>query len=221
MFLLFATMSQQSTIKLSEIFSQAFKQTKSNFIAFLPLIVAIIVIATYAANTYIGDIDLTDPAALEALQHKANMVTLVSVLLTPIEIGFMLMGVKASRGLTLNTSDIFKILPDAPKIIILAIISFIFVQIGMALLILPGLFLLAMISMAQPLMVDYRLPMLEAVKQSMKKCYEHAGLVLQMYTFLFILIIASFFTFGIALILTIPFYVNAKGILYCHFFDKE
>lgn len=213
-------MSQQSSIKLSEIFSQAFEQTKSNLLAFLPLIVAIIIIATYAANIYIGDLDLTDPAALEILQHKANMVALVSILLTPIEVGFMLMGVKAARGLKLNWSDIFKILPDAPKIIVLAILSFVAVQIGM-ILILPGLLLLALISMAQPLMVDYRVPMFEAVKQSIQKCWGHAGLVLQMYTFLFILIFASFFTFGIALLVTIPFYVNAKGILYCHFFDKE
>lgn len=214
-------MNSSPSISLSNIFKQAFEQTKSNFIAFLPLIVTIILIATYAANTYIGEIDLSDETALAALQQKANMVTLISVLLTPIEIGFMLMGVKASRGLALKATDIFAIIPASPKIIILAILSFVVVQFGMALLILPGLFLLAMLSMAQPLMVDYRLPMTEAVKQSVKKCYEHAGIAIQMYTILFILIVASFFTFGIALILTIPFYVNAKGILYCELFDKQ
>ena len=214
-------MNSSPSISLSNIFKQAFEQTKSNFIAFLPLIVTIILIATYAANTYIGEIDLSDETALAALQQKANMVALISVLLTPVEIGFMLMGVKASRGLALKATDILAIIPASPKIIILAILSFVVVQLGMALLILPGLFLLAMLSMAQPLMVDYRLPMTEAVKQSVKKCYEHAGIVIQMYTILFILIVASFFTFGIALILTIPFYVNAKGILYCELFDKQ
>jgi len=214
-------MNSSPSISLSSIFSQAFEQTKRNFVAFLPLIVTIILIATYAANTYIGEIDLSDETALAALQQKANMVTLISVLLTPIEIGFMLMGVKASRGLDLKATDIFAIIPSSPKIIILAILSFFVVQLGMSLFILPGLFLLAMLSMAQPLMVDYRLSMVEAVKQSLKKCYEHAGIVIQMYTLLFILIVASFFTFGIALILTIPFYVNAKGILYCELFDKQ
>lgn len=214
-------MKSNASLSLNAIFSQAFTLTKSNFFAFMPLILGILVIASFAANHYIGDIDIHSEAGLSQLQQKANMVTLVSVLLTPIEIGFMLMGVKAARGLPLRSSDILAILPDSPKIVILAIISFIFVQLGMALFIIPGLFLLAMISMAQPLMVDYRLSMVEAVKRSMLTCYQHAGLVIQMFTLLFILILLSFFTFGIALLLTIPFYVNAKGILYCQLFDNE
>lgn len=214
-------MKSNAPLSLNAIFSQAFSLTKSNFFAFMPLILGILVIASFAANHYIGVIDIHSEAGILKLQQKANVLIIVSIILTPIEIGFMLMGVKAARGLPLRSSDILAILPDSPKIIILGAISYVFTQLGMALFIIPGLFLLAMISMAQPLMVDYRLSMVEAVKRSMLTCYQHAGLVIQMFTLLFILILLSFFTFGIALLLTIPFYVNAKGILYCQLFDNE
>ena len=215
-------MNSSPSISLSNIFKQAFEQTKTNLNAFLPLLLTLLLIVVYAANTYIGEIDLSDEAAFGEFQHKANIAGLIGLVLTPIEIGFMLMGVKASRGLTLRTIDIFAIIPDSPKIIILALLSFVVIQLGLALLVLPGLFLMAMLSMAQPLMVDYRLTMIEAVKRSVRKCYYHAGLVVQMYAVLIIIIIVtSIFTYGIALLLTIPFYVNAKGILYCELFDKQ
>jgi len=214
-------MLSSPSLSLSSILQSAFNQTKNNFVAFLPLIVVVLLAVNLAVVKFVGDIDLSDEASLIELQKKANMVTIISLLFTPIEIGFMLMGVKASRGLTLRSTDIFAILPDSAKIVILAIISFIFVQIGMALFILPGIFLLMMISMAQPLMCDYRLTMVEAVKKSILTCYQHVGLIIQLYVILFTLILLSFFTYGIALIFTIPFYVNAKGQLYCALFDSN
>lgn len=214
-------MNTSQPLHLSDILTKAFTQTKQNFVAFLPLILIVLVAVNYTATSYLAELDLTSEAGLAQLQSKANMVTIISLLLTPIEVGFMLMGVKAARGLSLKPTDIIAILPDSAKIVILAIISFILVQAGMMLLILPGLFLLVMLSMAQPLMCDYRLPMIEAIKRSAKGCYQHTGLVIQMYLILFILIVLSFFTFGIGLIFTIPFYVNAKGILYCQLYDTQ
>lgn len=131
------------------------------------------------------------------------------------------MGVKASRGLGVRTIDILAIFPDSAKIVILAFILSVLVQIGFSFLILPGIFLLMVTSMAQPLMCDYRLSMIEAVKRSCKVCYKNIGIIIPFYLVLSLLILASFFTFGIALILTIPFYLNAKGVLYCHLFDNK
>jgi uncharacterized membrane protein len=214
-------MTASANLSLSTILKSAFEQTKKNFVAFIPLILLVLLVVNLAAVKYLGDIDLSDKASLAQLQQKANIVTIVSLLFTPIEIGFMLMGVKAARGLSIKSTDIFNIFPDSAKIVILAIISFVFVQIGMALFILPGLFLLIMVSMAQPLMCDYRLSMVDSVKKSIKTCYKHAGLAIQLYVILFVLILLSFFTYGIALIFTIPFYVNAKGLLYCALFDNK
>jgi len=214
-------MTSSASLSLSLILQSAFNQTKKNFIAFLPLIVIVLLAVNVAVVKFVGDIDLSDEASLIVLQEKANMVTIISLLFTPIEIGFMLMGVKASRGLSIKSTDIFAILPDSAKIVILAIIAFIFVQIGMALFVLPGIFLLMMVSMAQPLMCDFRLSMIDSVKKSITTCYKHVGLVIQLYVILFTLILLSFFTYGIALIFTIPFYVNAKGILYCALFDNK
>lgn len=214
-------MTASANLSLSTLLKSAFEQTKKNFVAFIPLIVLVLLTVNIAAIKYLGDIDLSDEASLVQLREKANIVTIVTLLFTPIEIGFMLMGVKAARGLSIKSTDIFAIFPDSAKIVILAIISFIFVQLGMVLFVFPGIFLLMMISMAQPLMCDYRLTMVEAVKKSMKTCYQHAGLVIQLYIILFTLILLSFFTYGLALIFTIPFYVNAKGLLYCALFDHQ
>jgi len=222
-------MTQPAPNILTTIFKTAFTQTKGNFLKFLPILIIVLFGVNYLILQIFSDIDLNallldmenNPDALEPFQDKIYLFALVSLLTTPIEVGLMLMGVKASRGLSIRSSDIFAIFPDSAKIVILAFVLSVLVQIGFSFFILPGIFLLMMTSMAQSLMCDYRLSMIEAVKRSFKVCYKHLGIVVPFYLVLCILIIASFLTFGLALILTIPFYLNAKGVLYCHLFDKK
>ena len=220
-------MNQPTSEILTSVFKKAFSQTKGNVFKFLPILIIVLLGVNYLVLQIFSDIDTeallldmqSNPNALEPFQNTVYLFALISLLLTPIEVGLMLMGVKASRGLTIRSTDIFAIFSDSAKIVILAFVLSVFTQIGFSLLILPGIFLLMMTSMAQPLMCDYRLSMVEAVKRSFKICYQHIGLVIPFYLVLCLLIIASFFTFGIALIVTIPFYLNAKGVLYCHLFD--
>ncbi len=214
-------MINSSPLTLSSIFKQAFELTKGNFLAFLPILVLILLAFNLFSIQYLSDINFEEPDFLLHLQDKTYLITIITLLATPIEVGLMLMGVRAARGFSIKSTNLFAIFPDSARIVILALFAFVAVQIGMALFILPGLFLLMMTSMAQPLMCDFRLSMVEAVKRSCIICYENFGLVINFYMILFAIIIASFFTFGIALIFTIPFYLNAKGVLYCQLFDKQ
>lgn len=219
-------MTEPASSTLTSIFKTAFAQTKGNFFKFLPILIIVLFVVNYLALQIFSDIDFNtldlenNPNALEGFQNEIYLLALISLLTTPIEVGLMLMGVKASRGLVIRSTDILAIFSDSAKVVILAFILSIFVQIGFSFLILPGIFLLMMTSMAQLLMCDYRLSMVESVKRSFKISYQHIGIIIPFYLVLCLLIIASFFTFGIALIFTIPFYLNAKGVLYCHLFDK-
>jgi len=222
-------MTKPASNILTTVFKTAFTQTKGNFFKFLPILIIVLFSVNYLVLQIFSDIDFdalmldmqTNPDALEPFQEKIYLFALISLLTTPIEIGLMLMGVKASRGLNVRSIDILAIFPDSAKIVILAFIMSVLVQIGFSFLVLPGIFLLMMTSMTQPLMCDYRLSMIEAVKRSFKVCYKNIGIIIPFYLVLFLLILASFFTFGLALIFTIPFYLNAKGVLYCHLFDKK
>lgn len=214
-------MLESSPLTLSFIFKSAFNLTKKNFLAYLPILVLILLAFNFFSMQYLSDINFEDPDLLLHLQDKTYLITVITLLATPIEIGLMLMGVRAARGFTIKSTNLMAIFPDSARIVILALFAFVAVQIGMALFIIPGLFILMMTSMAQPLMCDFRLSMIEAVRRSFKVCYSNLGLVINFYIILFAIIVASFFTFGIALIVTIPFYLNAKGVLYCQLFDKK
>jgi len=213
-------MIESSPLSVSVIFKEAFKQTKGNFIVFLPILILLFLAINLFFTKYLTDIDFSSPEALNQFQGHTYLITIVTLLATPIEVGLMLMGVRASRGFKIKTTNILAIFSDSARIVILGLFAFVAVQIGMTLLILPGIFILMMTSMAQPLMCDFRLTMIEAVKRSWMTCYKELPFIISFYLALFAIIVASFFTYGLALIFTIPFYMNAKGILYCQLYDE-
>ncbi|NRA72716.1 MAG: hypothetical protein HRU24_17045 [Gammaproteobacteria bacterium] len=138
---------------------------------------------------------------------------IVGLLIAPIEVGFMMLGVKAAQGKTLTFSDLFRYLSKTPMIILLAIIINGLVQLGLYLL-LPGIFLMVSLSMAQLLLCDKNYSMIKALTESTRVVMKHWFSCLSVYMLLIGLILLSFLTMGVALVITVPLYLCVKGLLY-------
>jgi len=211
-------MKQQISLSPRTVFKTAFNLTKKNFLAYLPILIISVLLIYLANDLLIGLLQARSPdASMLDLLTKSSAV--IGLLLTPLEIGLMLMGLKAARGEDIKASDIMMVLPHSAKVIVLAMLTMALVQLGFMLLILPGLFLMVILSMAPMLMCERKLNMLAALKCSAQVLSKQWFILFVIYMMLFILIILSLLTQGIALIVTLPFYVNVKGVIYCQLFD--
>ena len=208
----------QSVKKLNAvaILKQGFVLTKANYRFFLPLFVVTFV-AMYLAVSLNRDtlLALVEPENEMKLQI---LMIVFGVLFTPIEVAFMMIGLRAARQKPLYYGDIKTIAAYIPKIIILATtISFI-VQLGM-MVILPGLLFAIIFSMAQMLMCDRNISLMAALQLSASTLIKHLMPCLAIYIVLGIVLTLSIFTFGLAYIFTAPLYYNVKGELYLQIFD--
>lgn len=200
--------------------TQGVQLTKQNFLAFLPLLV-IALAGIFLVNSVLMDVLLQQNPDATMIDLLTKTSAVLGLIIAPVEVGIMLMGLSAARGEKIKFSDIKYILPYSPKIIILAIITMFLVQLGLLLFVIPGLFLMVVLSMAPMIMCDQKLGMTESLKISAQTLSKHWFSLFIVYIWLIIAIILSFYTMGIALILTLPLYVNVKGLMYRQLFDKK
>lgn len=213
-------MTQQQKLTPLSILKEGIKLTKLNFLVYLPLL-AITMLCIYFANEALMEVFLErDPEATK-LDLITKSSAIIGLLLSPVEVGLMLMGLSAARGENIKFSDIKYVFPHSAKIIILAMLTMVLVQIGFMLLIFPGIFLMVVLSMAPMLMCDQNKNMFVALKVSAQTLSKQWFMIFLVYIWLIIAIFLSFYTMGVALIVTLPFYLNVKGILYHQLFDTE
>jgi uncharacterized membrane protein len=141
--------------------------------------------------------------------------------LTPIEIGIEMLGVKHARNESLEFKSILEYFSYLIPIFFTCIAMYFIIVVGFIFLILPGIYLLISYSFTYRLIVDKGLGVFKAMELSRKtitkQWFKFFGLSL---LFIFIIII-SIIPLGIGLLWSIPTYYIAYGILYHNLFDKE
>jgi len=201
-----------------EILKDGLKLTKNNFLAYFPLI-AILAVVVFIASNSIEQSLLAQGSETSLLDTLSLTSVIASILLSPLEIGLMLLGLSAARTETIALADLRHVLPYTIKIIAITIVTMIVVQAGFMLLLIPGLFLSLLLSMAPMLMCDKQLGIFAALKLSAEATSKQWFRLLSVYIWLMVMILLSFYTMGIALVFTIPLYMNVKGLLYRQLFD--
>jgi len=202
------------------ILKDGLRLTKANFLTYLPLLL-IITVLVYAGNEGLTSLMLErNPEA--TLLDQLTMTSLIfGLLLSPVEVGLMLIGLSAARGERIKIADLRHILPHSAKIIVITIITMALVQAGFMLLFFPGIFLTVVLSMAPMLMCDKKLSMVQALKMSAQAASKQWFMLFLVYLWLVVAILLSFYTMGFALIFTLPLYLNVKGLLYQQLFDSK
>jgi len=202
-----------------EILKDGLKLTKNNFLTYFPLIAVLAVVVFIASNSIEQSLLEQDPET-PLLDTLTLTSVIASILLSPLEIGLMLLGLSAARKETIILSDLRHILPYTIRIFAITIITMVVVQAGFMLLFVPGLILSLLLSMAPMLMCDKQLTIGSALKLSANVISKQWFGLLLVYIWLIVMIFLSFYTMGIALVFTIPLYMNVKGLLYRQLFDE-
>jgi uncharacterized membrane protein len=146
---------------------------------------------------------------------------LITVISAPLITALMLMGMAHSIGRTAHFIPIAKRLAGSGLLVLAAIMITALVNVGMTLLLLPGVYLAMATGFSLPLLVEKKLTPSKSILFSLKVFNIYWRQLVLFYMFFIFLFLLGAFTFGIAYIWIIPFYFNSKGVLYRQLFGIE
>ncbi len=139
---------------------------------------------------------------------------LASPITIPLSLGLLLLGYSRANDEALRIDSIFNYYVLVWPLVFASILITIITYIGLALLILPGIYLSIAYSFTLPLMVDKKLGIWGAMEVSRQAVSKHWFSVFGVNITLVLLTVLSAIPFGIGLIWTIPLLMIAQGVMY-------
>jgi hypothetical protein len=164
--------------------------------------------------------------ALGADQATAGImgfvIQMVAVVVTmPMAFGVLIMGMRHAQRKPASAGSIFGYFSSIPSLFLVYILQTILVLIGLALLVLPGIYLMFAYMFAMPLVVEKKMSAWQALETS-RKAVTHVWFRFFGITWLMSLIfMLGILTLGIAWIWTLPWSVLAIAMIYTKLFGVE
>lgn len=216
------SLAGESNINAIEAFKQANELTRSSFSTFTlaGMLVLTVIIASIAALSQILGFELTEFNELDATRSAIVDITLV-LILSPLMAGLMMMGIAKARNESIVIGDLFKWISLTVVLALGSLLTSILFQLGMVMLILPGIYIGIATTFTLPLIADKRLTAVSALILSVRVVNVYFIQFLLFFVISIGLFLFSAFTFGLALIWIFPLYLNAKGILYNQLFGND
>lgn len=193
---------------------------KKQFSAMLQgcLVLLVSVIACGVLLSYFFSIE--EMSQLSPSQQGIIDIALILVV-APLTAGIAVMGVTAARSQQVKTLDIFNYIPLVIVLALAQLLISILVQIGLILLLLPGIYLLLATTFVLPLIADKKLGIFDAILQSCKMVNKFILSFIVLFSVFFVLFLLSLLTFGFALLFVMPLYFVTLGVIYVVLFDEE
>ncbi|MCW8108389.1 hypothetical protein OPS25_07775 [Alteromonas ponticola] len=181
----------------------------------------LVLIAVIASLVFI----LLNIIGIEAVQNLSAMqqsvLDIVGIfVLTPLIAGLWMICIRCVRRQAAQPSQIVSYFSLGLVLGLAQLVISTLVQVGLALLILPGLYVFIASTFTLPLIVDKKMRIADALILSCKMVNQYLTGFLALYGIFTVLFFASLLTFGIALILVMPFYYVTLALLYDDLFGS-
>ena len=159
---------------------------------------------------------------LENLPSSIRAMVEVGAILVfaPLQTGIIMMAVHAQRGQQIKFSDILRYLPQTLILAVNQLVISIAVQLGLSLLLLPGIYLMIATTFSLPLIADRQCSVTQAIILSCKAVNTYFIQFLGVFAIFAVLFVIGVLTSGFAFIWIIPVYFSVTGILYNDLFGQ-
>ena len=210
-------LNDNHTFNPIEVLKEGVRLTKHSLTSLLGAVVVSLAIFTVVLmvliQVFIGPVELDNP------QVTLAMLVAQIIVMPPLFAGIHLMGILHSVGQRTQVQDVFRFIKQPFPFILVALITQIISQLAAG--VLPGviailalLFISVTLSMAIPLVAEYKLSPWQAIRCSFIAIMRRFLPFVTIYAALFGLFVLGILTFGIGLIFVVPLFYNVKGILY-------
>jgi hypothetical protein len=226
----------QYSIDVPSVLKEAWQLTLRSRISInlgLLFTLALGMVVSFLISNSMGGIEevMVDPQAMTLLNIAVTMI------IYPFLVGVEMMGIFHAVGIKTNSKLIFSFLRRGSWVAVCALLTSIFVTLGMQLYMLPGIYLAVALSLALPLVVEKKLSPIKAIMISVQVTRFQWFKLFTLYTLLIIALFLSLLPFVIlaetqlnivgimfflfALTFIAPLFYNVKGILYREIFGMQ
>ena len=208
------------TFSIKSILGRANAQLNRNFGAMLQgtviLFIALVVLSMVLALSF----DISTPEAITPLQRLLFQVIGVFIM-APLQTGLYMMGVSAARSNKLKGLDVFAYVSSFLVLALAQLLVSVATQLGLGLLIIPGVYLWGATVFTLPLVADKGLRPLSAFVTSVRVVNRFIGPMLALMGILLLLFATAIPTYGLSLIWVLPFYFSTIGVIYTDLFKEQ
>jgi len=132
----------------------------------------------------------------------------------PVDYGVAFAYLKAARGDKLEIKDMFEAFKNYWNVVLASLLTFVIIIIGLVLLIVPGIIFACKLAFTPYLVVDRKMEVIEAIKESWRMTGGHAWKVFLIGLLAIPIFIAGLICFGVGVIISIMWITIAFASLY-------
>lgn len=197
-------------IGVIDLYGHGLRQIKAHGWTLLATVIVFILFGAIGATLH-GD----EPAAFSPLATAYQL-----LVLGPVTFGWYYVFLKAARDDAPEISDILAGFHDYVNVVIANLVMSFAIGIGFLLLIVPGVILACRLILTPYLVMDRKMPALDAVKESWRLTTGHGWTVFFMMLLAVPIAIAGLFVFGVGVLFSIIWIGLAFAALYVGICDK-
>ncbi|GAD79556.1 hypothetical protein [Vibrio ezurae] len=216
-------------LKPVSVITEAWQLTMRNFLAFSPAVILLIAIQAIvfiiALKLQIGDVSLVlkmfqSPESLDPSIFQSIFVANFSfeVVAAPIYAGVALMAMSHAAGLSTQTRHITKGLAFMMPVILVTMINLLLQAVAGALVPFISIYLSLAFSNAVLLVCEKRLSPIQAMWTSLRAVNKRIFSIAVIYLVTMLAFFAGMMMYGLGLVVAVPFFFHAKGIIYRNMF---
>ncbi|MBY6016605.1 hypothetical protein KUW04_02215 [Halomonas denitrificans] len=176
---------------------------------------AMVLVQIYAS---MQGLDLTDAEQLQQAMQPIQLVLVI--LLAPFEASLAYMGWRRATGQATSLTMLFRSFAMALPLALIALVTAVLVNLGLALLILPGIYLMAVLSQANLYYLFHQGSPMKAMIDSAKVVHGQLFAVITLYSAMIAIMMLAMIPMGLGLVLAIPMFFHMKGVLFRELFPE-
>jgi len=203
--------------EIGEVMSEAWELTKGFKATFwggalivYGVVIAVVLVSGFLTQAVFG----AKPHFLISMGTNA----LGTLLTSPLTLGLIMLTVKRAAGTAVTFEVVFGYLNKAVPAIVVSFLTLILTYLGLALLLIPGIYLSVAYGMAKPLLADRGLAPWQSMEVSRKALTHKWFKIFGLYLVVGVLVFLSALFFGVGLIWTAPWSMLVLGVLYRRIF---
>lgn len=206
-------------IEVGEVLREAWAKTDGSKATFF--IALVIYLAIVSAVGFVVGIATAvfDRVGLDVFDVLDQLVPVVIAM--PMVCGITVLGLRRSVGVETSPGIVLSYFHLWIPVVVLTVIMYVLVAVGLALLVIPGIYLAVSYMLAIPLLVDKKLEPWEALETSRRALSTHWFEMLAFALAVGFINLATIVTLGIGLIWTFPMSYIAIGLIYQRIFGIE
>lgn len=214
------TLAKQYQFDIKALLSKGAGLTKGNFSTLLQasvvLFLTFVAIGMFATQYITIHDDQT-----YTFEHQSIIEIAAICIVSPLITGLYMIGVTQARGLKTTVFSVFQYFPLLFLVALTQLVSSILVQLGLILLLLPGIYFYVASSFALMLVADKKMTPISAIILSCRVFNAYWSQIATIFG-VFILLFATVpLTLGFSLIWVLPFYFSMMGLLYSELVGDE